>query len=176
MKKIFTIKGEDGVIQIEENWETPNSNTEFHFYYRNDDIAFIYKDIDECNYDYMCYIQFKCDLRRLIANSPYLYLKEPSNQESDSDSWFKKLLKDTLPFLFEDPLKDMKDSCAWMCQDPYAYFEIKKLKNSTDYLIEFDFPDPSPVSPPDANEILFTGTLLVSEEALVSFYQELEAN
>ncbi|MDI2091439.1 hypothetical protein [Commensalibacter oyaizuii] len=173
-EKIFEIKGHDGIIQIERKSGTSSSHVEVHFYYRNNDIVFIYKDIDE--HDTWSFLYFQQDLRRLIANSPYLYLKEPPNQKSDSDSWFKKLLKDPLPFLFEYPLKDMKDSCAWICQDPYAYFEIKKLKNSSDYLIEFDFPDPYPVSPPDGNEILFSGALLVSEEALVSFYQELELN
>lgn len=162
-KYIYEIQGKDGIIQIGEDWSLPNEEIANYFSYINNDIVFVYEEIlDDTPW---AFFLFQEDLRSLLSSSSYFQAIQALNKKPDS--WFKKILKNKFSKLFSD---EIRYNSQFLFQNPYGIVKIRKSENSSDYIIEFEMPDPYPFDISDDDEILFKGSLLVSEEALVNFY------
>ncbi|CAI3929469.1 unnamed protein product [Commensalibacter communis] len=171
-QKLFEIKGKDGTILFGERWDLPDGDEDY-FCFKNNDITFIYKDI--MYDDSPACSRFKDDLRELLLNSPYFRAIEASNQKPDS--WFKQCLRMIIPSWFSPSpiayLKDIKYCCRFFFRNPDSFIEIKTIKDSLDYIIEFEMYDPYLFFCSEDEELFFKGSLVVSEQALINCYQSI---
>lgn len=172
-ERMIEIIGKDGgILQLEVNY-TSCGGIEYTFYYKNNDIFFMCKD-DYCDDDYLW--DFKRDLKELLKNKQNSTIPEKIYQESDT--WLTIQLKTMFPFLSGKTsgslIKENEhDSCSFHFVYPDATLECKKIEDSSDYLIEFEFIDPNIVQDIVEGMLALKGSLTVTRAALWDFHQDL---
>lgn len=174
-KKTFEIKGKSGTFQIERNLESSRGLIRYNFCYKNDDIIFMYEEF--CDYDDFGFISFKVHLEELLNSSPSSNLEKRLYKNSkaalEQELRLKKRLRKIVDFFSRKSSINVSNYCSWFTYDNFLTFEIKKDENSSDYIVEFEMPDPYKVSFSDDDELIFKGSLLVSRQELINFYHEL---
>lgn len=174
-KEVFEIKGKDGSIQIEKKFESSRGIIRYTFCYKNDDITFMHEEL--CDYDDFGFISFKVQLEELLNSSRHSDAEEvlykTSKTTVEQELRLKKRLRKIISFFSRKPSLNVSNYCSWFTYDNFLTFEIKKDEASSDYIVEFEMPDPYKVSFGDEDELIFKGSLFVSRQALINFYHEL---
>lgn len=184
--RLLEIKGKDGGgLQFELN-ET--GNVKNIFYYKNSDIFFMFKSKDGSAINLSV---FRSDLKTWFDDKFNNCMNETLNPQVDS--WFIKQFKKVFPFCFSKepcflkPSQVTDNCCFGFHLTDYAFLTCKRIDISSDYVCEFLLYDPYYVPTDDGNDddddnfyiddgdetMVLEGSLLVSEEALLNFYQEL---
>ncbi|CAI3957432.1 unnamed protein product [Commensalibacter papalotli (ex Botero et al. 2024)] len=175
---MIEIRGKDGgALQFEMN---DTGNIKNIFYYNSDDIFFMFKSNDGNAINLSI---FRSDLKTLLNDKSKARINETLN--SKVDSWFMKQFKNKFSFCFTKSPKAIDSYCLGVHLTDFAFLTCKRIENSLNYLFKFLFYDPYYIPTDDGNNddnfyiddgddtLVLEGSLLVSEEALIIFYQEL---